>query len=165
MARRLVQSWDLGRRNAFVRAWNHKCACCATKINFNDFTKDGKAGRYCFEVDHFIALRFGGVDKIDNLWPLCSNCHATKTQHESVLQKPWCPVCRTKISASNALDHTCYHTKFQTFKLDAFIPPSTPATAVVFNDTPNRFAKFAYPGDDEPVPVRLTSPYFEKIPT
>ena len=34
-----------------------------------------------YEVDHAVELRDGGSNRSDNLKPLCSNCHAFKTNH------------------------------------------------------------------------------------
>ena len=37
-----------------------------------------------FEVDHRTPLWDGGVDDWENWWALCPNCHAAKTQKESI---------------------------------------------------------------------------------
>lgn len=38
--------------------------------------------RAATDVDHIIAKRFGGTDEMDNLQPLCHECHSRKTNRE-----------------------------------------------------------------------------------
>lgn len=40
------------------------------------------------ELDHRIALQFGGSNALVNLWTLCKACHATKTAEERAAGVP-----------------------------------------------------------------------------
>lgn len=40
------------------------------------------------ELDHRIALQFGGTNALSNLWTLCPTCHARKTQTERATGAP-----------------------------------------------------------------------------
>ena len=37
-----------------------------------------------YEIDHVKPLWAGGADAAENMWALCPNCHAKKTQQESI---------------------------------------------------------------------------------
>lgn len=37
-----------------------------------------------YHVDHIVPLWAGGADTPEQCWPLCTGCHATKTQRESI---------------------------------------------------------------------------------
>jgi 5-methylcytosine-specific restriction enzyme A len=41
------------------------------------------------QVDHIVPLFKGGTDDMDNLQPLCSDCHKTKTLHD-ITRKTGC---------------------------------------------------------------------------
>lgn len=41
------------------------------------------------DIDHVLAWNDGGVTEIENLWPLCPNCHAHKHRTISKLCGPW----------------------------------------------------------------------------
>ena len=49
----------------------------------NDFCGICKKNiRAIFQIDHIIALQFGGTNDLDNLMALCCECHAEKTHKE-----------------------------------------------------------------------------------
>lgn len=60
------------------------------------YSRDG--GRCCLcgcvvalpntQMDHRLALQFGGVDESSNLWTLCIPCHDTKTSIERRTSQP-----------------------------------------------------------------------------
>ncbi len=60
------------------------------------YSRDG--GRCCLckravelgesELDHRVALQFGGDNSTDNLWTLCRPCHASKSAREAASQLP-----------------------------------------------------------------------------
>ena len=39
-----------------------------------------------YEIDHYIDLRFGGLDKSCNYFPLCHICHKIKTERGTLFQ-------------------------------------------------------------------------------
>ena len=64
--RRLIYSRDGGR-----------CRLCAGAVEFGEY-----------ELDHRIALQFGGTNDTANLWALCKACHAAKSARETAGQAP-----------------------------------------------------------------------------
>jgi hypothetical protein len=59
---------------------NHQCGACQ-----KDLTD-------IFEIDHVVALQFGGTNLVDNLMALCCECHSKKSIKENK--------CRKKIQAA-----------------------------------------------------------------
>lgn len=71
-------------RNEYGHAWR--------KLRKAVFARDNKLCQVCIkqdrltpatEVDHIIPKSQGGIDAMDNLQSICSNCHKVKTQNES----------------------------------------------------------------------------------
>jgi 5-methylcytosine-specific restriction protein A len=61
-------------RAACYRVWGRACLMCGDRAT---------------EVDHIIELAAGGTNTIDNVQPLCKECHKAKTaRFNSVRQKP-----------------------------------------------------------------------------
>lgn len=58
------------KRSIYVRDGCH-CCMCQTVVDLHDS-----------ELDHRIALQFGGDNSRANLWTLCIPCHAGKTARE-----------------------------------------------------------------------------------
>lgn len=58
------------RQVAACQRW--QCATCAILLPA------------AFQIDHINPLWAGGADSLDNLQALCANCHADKTQKESI---------------------------------------------------------------------------------
>lgn len=66
VARRATYARDAGR-----------CCLCGCVVDF-----------YNSEMDHRIALQFGGDNELSNLWTLCRPCHARKTAKERATGQP-----------------------------------------------------------------------------
>ena len=56
--------------------------CTLYKNNDGSFNN-----RNSYETDHYIDLRFGGLDKSCNYFPLCHICHKIKTERGTILEK------------------------------------------------------------------------------
>ena len=54
-------------RKEIVDKQSNKCRKCYNPLN-----------QY-FQIDHIVAIQFGGTDEMDNLQALCSNCHLEKS--------------------------------------------------------------------------------------
>ena len=54
-------------RKEIVDQQSNKCRKCNNPLN-----------QY-FQIDHIVAIQFGGTDEMDNLQALCSNCHLEKS--------------------------------------------------------------------------------------
>ena len=39
-----------------------------------------------FQIDHIVPLANGGADDTSNMWALCADCHADKTQQEAIMR-------------------------------------------------------------------------------
>lgn len=60
------------------------------------YVRDGGCCRMCSrvvdlcesELDHKVALQFGGSNEPDNLWTLCVECHSVKTAAEASTGRP-----------------------------------------------------------------------------
>ena len=61
----------VARKHRWVVAYRQQytCAACRTLLH-----------PHAFDIDHKHELRNGGLDELDNLQALCSNCHAKKTR-------------------------------------------------------------------------------------
>lgn len=64
--------WD-DLRETVMRAHGYLCQCCK------------RAGRYtrAAQVDHIVPKSQGGTNDMDNLEPICDDCHKAKTQREA----------------------------------------------------------------------------------
>jgi len=60
-------------KNLILRSQHHKCALCQTDIS-----------KLPVHYDHRIPLAIGGSDEIENIQALCPNCHALKSQRDSL---------------------------------------------------------------------------------
>lgn len=59
-------------RNAISSYYEYKCNICKNELNdLRDI-----------DIDHIVPLAFNGKNIIDNLQPLCKNCHKEKTKNE-----------------------------------------------------------------------------------
>lgn len=67
-------------RDRLLKAWNFRCGACRSEI-MSHMYDDGNV-KFFMEIDHFRALKNGGTNDIENLWPLCPTCHAIKTDAE-----------------------------------------------------------------------------------
>jgi len=59
-------------RNSIASYYEYKCNICHIEL---DDLRD-------IDIDHILPLAFGGKNIIDNLQPLCKNCHKEKTKSE-----------------------------------------------------------------------------------
>lgn len=59
-------------RNAIASYYDYKCNLCHSE--FEELRE--------IDIDHIVPLAFGGKNTIDNLQPLCKNCHQNKTKNE-----------------------------------------------------------------------------------
>lgn len=75
--RRISGSARVGlKRRIWVRDGGHCCMCaCAVDLHES-------------ELDHRIALQFGGDNAERNLWTLCTGCHAGKSAREAATGQP-----------------------------------------------------------------------------
>ena len=58
------------RRN-IIESQQNKCNICSSELS--DY----------YEIDHIIAMQFGGTDELNNLQALCCECHARKSRTEN----------------------------------------------------------------------------------
>ncbi|MCD5936996.1 HNH endonuclease [Klebsiella pneumoniae] len=58
------------KRNIYFRD-DGRCCLCGCVVSLGNS-----------ELDHRIALQFGGTNESDNLWTLCIDCHSNKTREE-----------------------------------------------------------------------------------
>ena len=58
------------RRN-IIESQQNKCNTCSSELS--DY----------YEIDHIIAMQFGGTDELNNLQALCCECHARKSRTEN----------------------------------------------------------------------------------
>ena len=99
------------RRGDVLASWGYRCGLCEQSLPQNP----SLCGRYVFEVDHFVPRSFGGSDTRVNLWPLCTECHAMKTQVEATGRPrglAWCPLCSTKYNIHLERHSECFKTRF-----------------------------------------------------
>jgi 5-methylcytosine-specific restriction endonuclease McrA len=64
------------KRRIYVRDGGH-CCICDRVVDLHDS-----------ELDHRIALQFGGNNAESNLWTLCTECHAGKSAREAATGQP-----------------------------------------------------------------------------
>ncbi|QIU89328.1 HNH endonuclease [Yokenella regensburgei] len=64
------------KRRVYARDGGH-CCMCGRVVDLHDS-----------ELDHRIALQFGGDNNESNLWTLCTTCHAGKTAREASTGQP-----------------------------------------------------------------------------
>lgn len=79
------------KRSIYVRDGGH-CCMCGRVVDLHDS-----------ELDHRIALQFGGDNSWKNLWTLCIECHTGKSSREAASNQP----------DSEALKHSVPHDKSQ----------------------------------------------------
>ncbi|MBN23100.1 MAG: hypothetical protein CL678_17575 [Bdellovibrionaceae bacterium] len=77
------------------------CAGCATLLPA------------AFQIDHINPLWAGGADELHNLQALCANCHADKTQKESILRRENANKADKLNAYDNRTDIVISPTKFQ----------------------------------------------------
>ena len=68
LRRRLTE----GQKRSVAARYEWKCGMCARTLPS------------AYQIDHIIPLWAGGEDTPDQCWPLCAECHADKTQRETV---------------------------------------------------------------------------------
>lgn len=64
------------KRRIYARDNGH-CCMCGCVVDLHDS-----------ELDHRVALQFGGDNSENNLWTLCSDCHAGKSSRELSTRQP-----------------------------------------------------------------------------
>lgn len=64
------------KRRIYVRDGGH-CCMCNRVVDLHDS-----------ELDHRIALQFGGDNDEDNVWTLCIECHTGKSSREASMNQP-----------------------------------------------------------------------------
>ena len=75
--RRISGSARVGlKRRIYVRDGGH-CCMCGRVVDLHDS-----------ELDHRIALQFGGDNETGNLWTLCLECHTGKSSREAATAQP-----------------------------------------------------------------------------
>lgn len=75
--RRISGSARVGlKRRIYVRDGGH-CCVCGRVVDLHDS-----------ELDHRIALQFGGDNETTNLWTLCIECHSGKSSREAATGQP-----------------------------------------------------------------------------
>lgn len=70
------QAHAIARRQTYSRDGG-RCCLCGRVVDF-----------LSSEMDHRIALQFGGNNELPNLWTLCKPCHASKTATERRTGQP-----------------------------------------------------------------------------
>lgn len=75
--RRVSGSARVGlKRRIYVRDGGH-CCMCRRVVDLHDS-----------ELDHRVALQFGGDNEEANLWTLCIDCHSKKSAREAATGQP-----------------------------------------------------------------------------
>lgn len=75
--RRISGSARVGlKRRIWVRDGGH-CCMCSRIVDLHES-----------ELDHRIALQFGGDNSERNLWTLCTECHSGKSAREAATRQP-----------------------------------------------------------------------------
>ncbi|UUX52702.1 HNH endonuclease [Citrobacter youngae] len=76
-SRRISGSARVGlKRRIYVRDGGH-CCMCSRIVDLHDS-----------ELDHRVALQFGGDNDESNLWTLCIDCHSGKSAREASTGQP-----------------------------------------------------------------------------
>ena len=63
-----------GKRRILYQRQEGKCAICGKQLQINDYTSKDNY----LTIDHIFPMSRGGVNTIDNLQGLCSNCNYNK---------------------------------------------------------------------------------------
>ncbi|MDM2931998.1 HNH endonuclease [Citrobacter sp. Cu233] len=75
--RRISGSARVGlKRRIYIRDGGH-CCMCSRIVDLHDS-----------ELDHRVALQFGGDNDESNLWTLCIDCHSGKSAREASTGRP-----------------------------------------------------------------------------
>ena len=64
------------RREVFTK-YGYRCHCCGVEQK-NGFPK--------LQIDHWVPLFLGGSEDVENLRPLCEECHKAKTRTENKIR-------------------------------------------------------------------------------
>lgn len=81
------------KRRTWVRDGGH-CCICARVIELHES-----------ELDHRIALQFGGDNSERNLWTLCKGCHAGKSAREAATRQPDEEALKHEVPAAEEFQH------------------------------------------------------------
>lgn len=80
------------KRRVYVRD-SGKCCMCGRVVDLHDS-----------ELDHRIALQFGGDNDEPNLWTLCIECHAGKSAREASTSQPDVEALKHAVPSSVRID-------------------------------------------------------------
>lgn len=80
------------KRRVYVRD-SGKCCMCGRVVDLHDS-----------ELDHRIALQFGGDNDESNLWTLCIECHAGKSAREASTNQPDLEALKHSVPSSVRID-------------------------------------------------------------
>lgn len=78
------------KRRRVLQIWGKACGACRKDLPYNAHSK-----KYVYEIDHFFPQCAVVDHTLSNIWPLCCECHAMKTQMESNGRQLWCNLCNT----------------------------------------------------------------------
>lgn len=80
------------KRRIYVRDGGH-CCMCKRVVDLHDS-----------ELDHRIALQFGGDNDESNLWTLCIECHSGKSSRETSTNQPDSEALKHSVPQDNSQD-------------------------------------------------------------
>lgn len=80
------------KRRVYVRDGGNCCMCGRV------------VGLYDSELDHRIALQFGGSNDESNLWTLCIECHADKSAREMASGQPDTEAMKHDVPSADRID-------------------------------------------------------------
>lgn len=80
------------KRRIYVRDSGQCCMCCRV-VDLCDS-----------ELDHRIALQFGGDNDESNLWTLCIKCHSGKSAREAATSQPDVEALKHSVPSSARID-------------------------------------------------------------
>lgn len=80
------------KRRIYVRDGGH-CCMCKRVVDLHDS-----------ELDHRIALQFGGDNDESNLWTLCIECHSGKSSREASMNQPDSEALKHPVPQDNSQD-------------------------------------------------------------